>query len=65
MVLAGVVLLMLLVAVLGLTFIGREESEERFCTADGMLGPNGETYGRDPNQGCKFVDDDGNVLPDQ
>lgn len=65
MVLAGVVLLVLLVAGLGFTFIGREESEERFCTAEGRIGPNGEMYGRDVNQGCKFVDDDGNVLPDQ
>lgn len=37
----------------------------KFCTADGMLGPDGEVYGRDPDQDCKFVDEDGRVLPGQ
>lgn len=36
-----------------------------FCTADGRIGPDGQTYGRDPRQGCKFVDENGQVLPDQ
>ena len=34
------------------------------CTDDGLLGPNGETYGRDPGKNCQFVDDDGNVIDD-
>lgn len=37
----------------------------RFCTTDSRRGPNGKFYGRDPNQGCKFVDEQGQVLPDQ
>ena len=36
-----------------------------FCTADARLGPNGATYGRDPSQGCRFVDETGHVLPGQ
>lgn len=38
-----------------------------FCTADGYLGPNGEMmpYTRDHNQGCKWVDEDGDLLPGQ
>lgn len=35
------------------------------CKADGLLGPNGETYGRDPSQDCQFVDGDGKVVPGQ
>jgi hypothetical protein len=41
------------------------EGTRRFCTTDARRGPNGESYGRDPNQGCRFVDDQGHVLPDQ
>jgi hypothetical protein len=36
-----------------------------FCTSDALLGPEGQSYGRDPDQGCKFVDEHGEVLPDQ
>ena len=36
-----------------------------FCTTDQLIGPEGQRYGRDPDQGCKFVDEDGKVLPDQ
>ena len=32
------------------------------CTADGLLGPNGETYARDLEQGCRWVDDEGRPL---
>lgn len=35
------------------------------CELDGLSGPNGEVYHRDPNQDCTFVDLDGNVLPGQ
>jgi hypothetical protein len=38
------------------------EPEEGFCTADGHLNP---TYHRDPDQDCLWVDEDGNVVPDQ
>ena len=41
------------------------DGTRRFCTTDARRGRNGELYGRDPNQGCKFVDDRGQVLPDQ
>jgi hypothetical protein len=37
----------------------------RFCTLDGMATADGRVYGRDPNQDCKFVDEDGRVLPGQ
>lgn len=36
-----------------------------FCTTDQLIGPDGERYGRAPDQGCKFVDEDGKVVPDQ
>ena len=38
-----------------------------FCTTEGMLGPNGELmpYSRDGSQGCKWVDEDGDLLPGQ
>ena len=35
------------------------------CTAEGRIGQNGQTYGRDPDHDCKFVDEHGNVLPGQ
>jgi len=38
---------------------------DRACTSDGLMGPNGQTYGRDPNHDCKFVDEHGNVVPGQ
>jgi hypothetical protein len=37
----------------------------KFCTADGLIGPAGNVYGRDIHQGCKFVDENGDVLPGQ
>ena len=46
-------------------FVGGSSGSETFCTAEALLGPDGETYGRDPEQGCRFVDLDGNVLPGQ
>lgn len=33
-----------------------------FCTAEAMLGPNGESYGRSAEHGCRFVDEDGSPL---
>jgi hypothetical protein len=32
------------------------------CFADGLLGPNGESYGRSAEHGCRFVDEDGNLV---
>lgn len=29
------------------------------CTADALLGPNGESYGRSAEHDCAFVDEDG------
>ena len=39
--------------------------QPRHCKWDTRAGPEGQSYGRDPDQDCKFVDDDGNVLPGQ
>ena len=47
-------------------FVGGSPAEETFCTMEGRVDPvTGEIYGRDPGQGCRFVDADGNVLPGQ
>ena len=35
------------------------------CTNELLVGPDGQRYGRDPTKGCKFVDDDGDVVPSQ
>jgi hypothetical protein len=40
----------------------RDEPEERFCTAEGWIGPNQEVYGRVGNPDCQFEDQDGNLL---
>jgi hypothetical protein len=55
----------LVVVALAIAMVNARRSEDRFCSADGRLGPNGQIYGRDPNQGCKFVDESGEVLPGQ
>ena len=39
-----------------------DEPAPQFCTADGLIGDDGEIYGRDPDQGCRFVDQFGRVL---
>jgi hypothetical protein len=41
------------------------QGTSNLCTADARRGPNGQLYVRDPNQECKFVDERGEVLPDQ
>lgn len=38
------------------------DPEEIFCTAEGLIGPNGEMHGRSTSQGCQFVDDEGNLV---
>jgi hypothetical protein len=37
------------------------EPEVSFCTADALIGPNGESYGR-RHPDCQFVDDDGELV---
>jgi len=38
------------------------DPEEIFCTAEGLIGPNGEVHGRSTSRGCQFVDAEGNLL---
>jgi hypothetical protein len=43
------------------------EAPATMCFADGLLGPNGESFGRSAEHGCRFVDEEGNLvtkLPD-
>jgi hypothetical protein len=39
-----------------------DEGDVTICTAEAMLGPNGESYGRSGEHDCRFVDDDGKPL---
>ena len=54
------VLVAVLVGVGALAACGSDDDSEpqTFCPADALLGPNGESFGRDPDQDCRFVDDD-------
>lgn len=55
----------LAVAVVGLLSVAlfRSDGEPgRGCTSDARLGPNGQSYGRDPERNCHFVDEQGNDL---
>ena len=50
-----------LLAVAGLGACGDDDGDGEgetptVCPADALLGPNGESYGRDPEQDCRFVD---------
>lgn len=36
--------------------------EEVFCTAEAIIYPDGELYGRSGTEGCQFVDADGSLL---
>lgn len=38
------------------------DGEEIFCTAEGLIGRNGETHGRSSSQDCQYVDADGELL---
>lgn len=38
------------------------DAEEIFCTAEGLIGPDGEVYGRSTSQVCQFVDGEGSLL---
>lgn len=41
--------------------ISRDEPEATFCTAEGLIGPAGETFGRSSSHDCQFVDDRGDL----
>jgi hypothetical protein len=58
------VLVTVLVGVGALAACGSDDGSEpqTFCPADALLGPNGESFGRDPAQDCRFVDDDGKPI---
>ena len=65
--LLAIKLALVLTLVLAVAFVGLDHRHQpsKFCTADGRLGPDGQVYGRDAKQGCRFVDEQGKVLPDQ
>jgi hypothetical protein len=42
--------------------IARDEPEATFCTAEGLIGPGGETFGRSSSRDCQFVDDRGDLV---
>lgn len=54
------VVLLLCGALGGVVLLNREPTST-FCYADGLIGPNGELYGRRSGD-CRFVDEDGEVL---
>ncbi len=56
--------LVAVVLVSGAVAIGISDDGPTFCTAEGMIGDNGQIYGRDPNQSCEFVDENGKIVPD-
>jgi hypothetical protein len=51
----------LTVGTLALTLLG-DRAEERVCTSDALIGPDGKSYGRALDQGCQFVDEDGDLV---
>lgn len=64
------VLVAAVLAVAGLGACGDDDGDGEgetptTCPADALLGPNGESFGRDPGQDCRFVDDDGRVITTQ
>lgn len=67
----AVAMFVVVFAVLGLIvaaawFVGGSPNDSLpFCTAEGLVGPNGQIYGRSNEHDCRFVDEDGNVLPGQ
>ena len=60
--LAIAALVLMLAGALTLT---KDAPEATFCDAAGFITESGETIGKDPEQGCQWVDDEGNVLPHQ
>lgn len=59
---AVITVVVVAVAVVALVVWQRAVST-RDCTAEAVV-VDGESYGRDPTRGCRFVNDDGDVLPD-
>jgi len=49
----------------GVAIVTRGSPPPRFCAADALLAPNGQSYARDYDKGCKFVDEHGNVVAGQ
>ena len=41
--------------------VASDAPEASFCTANALIGPNGESYGR-RHPDCQFVDDDGKLV---
>ena len=54
----------LVVVAVAITLWVRVRDDDRFCPADAIV-YEGETYGRDPDRDCRFVNDAGELLPDQ
>lgn len=44
--------------------VWQRTASTRDCTTEAVV-VNGETYGRDPSRGCRLVNDDGDVLPEE
>lgn len=42
--------------------MSRDEPEATFCTMEGMIGPEGEIFGRSTSHDCQFVDDRGDLV---
>jgi len=42
--------------------VSRDDPEVTFCTMEGMIGTDGEIFGRSTSHGCQFVDDSGDLI---
>lgn len=59
----AVIALALASALLAIVLIvTRYDSTPVFCTGEGMIGQNGQLYGRSSKHDCKFIDEHGDVL---
>jgi len=47
----------------GWSLVRPKDETPRMCTADGYITESGEILGRDLDQGCAWVDGDGNKVP--
>jgi hypothetical protein len=54
-------LVALAVGALALTLFDAKRPVE-VCTSEALIGPDGKLYGRALDQGCQFVDEDGNLV---
>jgi hypothetical protein len=65
---ADVRVLVVVTAVVGVLGVGAGcgddggEPPASMCTADALLDPDGTGYARSPDEGCRFVDDEGAVV---